>query len=148
MGLEDSVIKLENEIRDFKNKQISRGDVTNYYTVNYTPGHFVVDIDPQSPTSNPSRIHTIICHPLNAEKEAIFMPLMPGSQSVHSISLVDGKNILKAQNIIQWGQNSFRRYYYDRGGEAYQMTEPRGLSIVSNVDFYIETSYYDVWYNY
>ena len=140
MDLAETIVEMKEDILRFKTKQGTQGDATNYFVVNYMPGHFVIDRSDSDPTSD-WRVHTVICHPYDETKKAIFMPIMTAEQTIQAAMMTMGKYILDAQNVIRWEQFAIRKKYYDAGGEAYQILFPKGFSIYSNVDFYIEASY-------
>lgn len=140
MDLANTIVEMKEEILRFKAKQKTQGDSANYYVVNYLPGAFVVDRSDDDPTSD-WRVHTVICHPYDETKKAIFMPIMTAEQTVQGAGMQMGKYILDAQDVIRWEQYSVRKKYWDAGGEGYQILFPKGFSIYSNVDFYIESSY-------
>lgn len=132
------VVALEQGLIKFKTSQGTQGDSANYSVVTYKPGWFVI-----SENQFGTRTHTIECVPKsNANlKNAIFMPILVGNNfSVQAYSSY-GRSGNLPQNIITWQQTGETQSKLSN--ENYAIGVPQGITIYSNVEFTITTSYVD-----
>lgn len=131
--LTKELTKLRQEINAYKTGQNTQGDSANYYTNFYMPGWYISD-------QNHWREHTIRCIPYVNTDKAVFMPQMSITESWSVTgSEAAGRSLCYDQNIITWMQMGETQERLNN--EGYAAGVAKGLTIFSNVDFYIQASY-------
>lgn len=135
MDLSEELGRLNREIISIKTQQDTGGDSALLYRQVYNPGIYLGD-------SYKRRVHTIVCLTEETLDKCIFMPVVEGGLGVQrrtpdSLSLRDFSNEIV---WIQWAMDST----IANNSPDTATFAARGITIYSNVPFWINTSYYDI----
>lgn len=132
--MDKEIAQLEKDLAQYKITQATQMDSSNYYVVEYDMGRLIS-------TAGRWRKHTIQCIPYSNSENAIFMPELCPDNLPTQGSTGQGRLLTLSQDTFTWWQ--FAITSQQAQNENYVISVPKSISIFSNVNFYIKTSYID-----